>query len=78
MEKAAREEKKKYKRIKIEIHKARNEKEVWGNQEHQGPHPNQQLIETKVPAIQAEQVEDDVAPVTAEYVPAKTRDEEYG
>ncbi len=34
-------------------------------------------METKVPAIQAEQVEDDVAPVTAEYVPAKARDEEY-
>ena len=31
----------------------------------------------KLPAIQAEQVEDDVAPVTAEYVPAKTSDEEY-
>ena len=32
-------------------------------------------METKLPAIQAEQAEDDVAPVTAEYVPAKTRDE---
>jgi hypothetical protein len=31
----------------------------------------------KLPAIQAEQVELDVAPVTAEYVPAKARDEEY-
>jgi hypothetical protein len=31
---------------------------------------------TKLPAIQAVQVEDDVAPVTAEYVPAKARDEE--
>ncbi len=30
----------------------------------------------KVPAIQAEQVEDDVAPVTAEYVPAKVSHEE--
>jgi hypothetical protein len=28
-------------------------------------------METKRPAIQAEQVEDDVAPVAAEYVPAK-------
>ncbi len=35
-------------------------------------------METKLPATQAEQVEDDVAPVTAEYVPAKARDEEYG
>ena len=35
-------------------------------------------IETIVPAIQAEQVADDVAPVTAEYVPAKASDEEYG
>ncbi len=34
-------------------------------------------METKVPAIQAEQVEVDVAPVTAEYVPAKTSDEEH-
>ncbi len=35
-------------------------------------------FETKRPAIQAEQVEDDVAPTTAEYVPAKvTNDEEY-
>ncbi len=34
------------------------------------------VVETHVPAIQAEQVEDDVAPVTAEYVPAKARDEE--
>ena len=33
-------------------------------------------METKLPAIQAEQVEDDVAPVMAEYVPAKARDEE--
>jgi hypothetical protein len=31
---------------------------------------------TQVPAIQAEQVEDDVAPVAAEYVPTKARDEE--
>jgi hypothetical protein len=34
-------------------------------------------METTVPAIQAEQVEVDVAPVTAEYVPAKTSDEEH-
>ena len=34
-------------------------------------------METQVPAIQAEQVEDDVAPVTAEYVPAKAWGEEY-
>jgi hypothetical protein len=27
--------------------------------------------------MQAEQVEDDVAPVTAEYVPAKASDKEY-
>jgi hypothetical protein len=35
-------------------------------------------METKLPAIQAKQVEEDVAPVTAEYVPGKARDEEYG
>jgi hypothetical protein len=36
-------------------------------------------METKVPAVQAEQVEDDVAPVTAEYVPAKKAGREgYG
>ena len=34
-------------------------------------------METIVPAIQTEQVADDVAPVTAEYVPAKASDEEY-
>ncbi len=34
-------------------------------------------MEAKLPAIQAEQVEDDVAPVTAEYLPAKPSDEEY-
>ncbi len=34
-------------------------------------------METKLPAIQAEQVEDDVAPMTAEYVPAKASDEEW-
>jgi hypothetical protein len=32
----------------------------------------------KIPAIQEEQAEDDVAPVTAEYVPAKASDERYG
>ncbi len=32
----------------------------------------------QLPAIQAEQVADDVAPVTAEYVPAKARDDECG
>jgi hypothetical protein len=56
----------------------RKNKEVWINQGRQDPHPNQSHIETQVPAIQAEQVEDDVAPVTEEYVPAKARDEEYG
>jgi hypothetical protein len=35
-------------------------------------------MKAKIPAIQTEQVEDDVAPVTAEYVPAKAWDEEYG
>ena len=35
-------------------------------------------MKTKLPAIQAEQVEDDVAPVTAEYVPVKAGHEEYG
>jgi hypothetical protein len=30
----------------------------------------------ELPSIQAEQVEDDVAPVTAEYVPAQASDEE--
>ena len=34
-------------------------------------------FETKVPAIQAEQVVEYFAPLTAEYVPAKARDEEY-
>ena len=34
-------------------------------------------METKLPAIQAEQVEDDVAPATAEYVPEKASDEEW-
>jgi hypothetical protein len=34
-------------------------------------------FETKVPAVQAEQVEDDVAPMTAEYVPAQVSDEGY-
>ena len=34
-------------------------------------------METKLPAIQAEQVEFDVAPVMAEYVPAQASDEEY-
>jgi hypothetical protein len=40
--------------------------------------PMHLLMETTLPAIQAEQVEDDVAPVTAEYVPAKGSDEELG
>jgi hypothetical protein len=35
-------------------------------------------METQEPAIQAEHVEDDVAPVKAEYVPAKASHEEYG
>ncbi len=35
-------------------------------------HSNQWHIEAKVPELQAEHVEDDVAPVTAEYVPAKS------
>jgi hypothetical protein len=30
------------------------------------------------PALHAEQVEDDEAPVTVEYVPAKASDEDYG
>ena len=45
------------------------------NQVRQDPQPNQGHVEIKVPATQAEQV---VAPATAEYVPAKARDEEYG
>ncbi len=45
---------------------------------HRDPHPNQWHMETKVPAIQTEQVEDDVASVTAEYVPAKASDEKHG
>jgi hypothetical protein len=44
----------------------------------QGPHPNQWHVETQVPAIQTEQAADDVAPVMAEYVPAKASREEYG
>ncbi len=32
----------------------------------------------KVPSIQKEQVEDEVALVTAEYVPAEASDEKYG
>jgi hypothetical protein len=39
MEKATREETKSNE-VTIEIHKARQEKEVWVNQGHQGPHPN--------------------------------------
>jgi hypothetical protein len=39
---------------------------------------NQCHMETTLPAIQAEQVEDELAPVTTEYVPAKTSDEELG
>jgi hypothetical protein len=35
-------------------------------------------MELKVPPIQAEQVEDDMASVTAEYVPAKATDVETG
>jgi hypothetical protein len=66
----ARRENKRYE-IKIQIGKAKNEKEMWVQQGHQEPHPNQWHIETKLPAIQGEQLEDDVAPVTAEYVPAK-------
>jgi hypothetical protein len=34
-------------------------------------------METKLPAMQAEQAEDDVAPATVEYFPAKASDEEY-
>jgi hypothetical protein len=39
---------------------------------------NDVYIETNVPSIQAEHVEDDVAPVTVEYVPANVSDDEYG
>ncbi len=56
----------------------RHEEEMRVNQGRQDPQPNQGHVEIKVPATQAEQVADDVAPVTAEYVPAKARDEEYG
>ena len=66
MEKATREE------------KARQEKKVWVSQGCQGPQLNHCHVGTQVPAIQAEQVEDDVAPVAAEYVPAKVSHEEYG
>jgi hypothetical protein len=41
LEKATREENKKRYKVKIEIHKARHEKEVWVHQGRQGPHPNQ-------------------------------------
>ena len=34
-------------------------------------------MEIKLPAIQAEQVEDELAPLAAEYVPAQASDEEY-
>ncbi len=34
-------------------------------------------METQLPAMQAEQVEDDLAPATAEYFPAKASHEEY-
>ena len=44
----------------------------------QCPRPNQWHIETKVPALQAEHVEDDVASVIEEYVPAKASDKAYG
>jgi hypothetical protein len=43
------------------------------NQGRQDPQPNQEHVETQVPATQAKQAKDDVAPVTAEYVPAKAR-----
>ena len=43
------------------------------NRGRQDPQPNHGHVEIKVPATQAEQVEDDVATVTAEYVPAKAR-----
>ena len=36
------------------------------NRGRQDPQPNHGHVEIKVPATQAEQVEDDVAPVTAE------------
>jgi hypothetical protein len=39
--------------------------------------PNQRHIQTKVPAIQAMQVEDELAPGMVEYVPAKASGEEW-
>ncbi len=60
--------------MQYEIRKVKHEKEVWGvNQGHQGPYPNRLHVQTQIPAAQAEQVDDDVAPVTAEYVPIKAR-----
>jgi hypothetical protein len=41
------------------------------NQGRQDPQPNQEHVETQVPATQAKQAKDE--PVTAEYVPAKAR-----
>ncbi len=40
--------------------------------------PKSMIIETNVPSIQAEHVKNDVAPVTAEYLPANASDEELG
>jgi hypothetical protein len=78
MEKATREETIKEITSKDRILQAKTWERGVRKQGHQGPHSNKSQVETQVPALQAEQVEDDVAPVTAEYVPAKPRDEEYG
>jgi hypothetical protein len=62
-----------------ELVKTKNESPVMSRTSRPSPQSNQWHMETKpeLPARQAEQVEDDVAPVTAEYVPAIASDEEY-
>jgi hypothetical protein len=46
-------------------------KEIWSRHKTRSLPPINDRLRQKVPAIQAEQVKGDVAPVTAEYVPAK-------
>jgi hypothetical protein len=60
-----------------ELVKTTNEMPVMSRTPKPSPPQSMTYMEAKLPAIQAEQVEDDVAPVAAEYVPAKPSDEEY-
>jgi hypothetical protein len=54
----------------------KNELPVMSKTPRPSPQSND-IWRQKLPAIQAEQVEDDVAPVKAEYVPARASEEEY-